>query len=105
MVLKLNSARIRIRFDVFQISAVSSEGFHVMVVVGKKIYKKAHDRNTVRRRIYSIISRTLVEELAGNAVQIRVHKTGILEYTHEQLEQVLLDGLQKLGQRIKHTAK
>lgn len=30
--------------------------FQSSVVVGKKIYKKAHDRNLIRRRFYAIIS-------------------------------------------------
>ena len=32
-----------------------SEGFSCAVVVSKKIYKKAHKRNLVRRRFYEVI--------------------------------------------------
>ena len=38
-----------------------NEGFLCAVVVGKKIYKKAHERNLLRRRIY-----TMVREVAKN---------------------------------------
>lgn len=32
---------------------------HAAVVVGKKIYKKAHDRNQLRRRLYGVLYRQL----------------------------------------------
>jgi len=36
--------------------------FHGAVVVGKKVYKKAVDRNRLRRRLYNIIYRTSREK-------------------------------------------
>ena len=36
--------------------------FHAAVVVGKKVYKKAVDRNRLRRQLYNIIYRTSQEK-------------------------------------------
>lgn len=38
-----------------QIISAPSDVFHGSVVVGKKVYKKAVDRNKVRRQIYNIL--------------------------------------------------
>lgn len=32
---------------------------HIAVVVGKKVAKKSHDRNTLRRRVYGVVYREL----------------------------------------------
>lgn len=104
--MKLNTAKIRVRTNLMQFSVTAEPGFHAMVVVSKKNYKKAHDRNSVRRRIYAALRRERWDELLANhALQIRLHKTGILEYTYSELQKELLDGLQKLEQRINRTAK
>jgi ribonuclease P protein component len=38
-----------------------SEGFSCAVVVSKKIYKRAHERNLVRRRFYEVIREKIKE--------------------------------------------
>jgi ribonuclease P protein component len=38
-----------------QIIVSPSDGFHGSVVVGKKVYKKAVDRNKLRRRLYAML--------------------------------------------------
>lgn len=41
----------------FQIITTPSPTFHGAVVVGKKVYKKAVDRNRLRRQLYGVLYR------------------------------------------------
>jgi ribonuclease P protein component len=41
--------------------------FFCAVVVGKKIYKKAHERNLVRRRFYAIIQKIINKQKISGA--------------------------------------
>lgn len=43
--------------DLFTLIYKTDPGFHGAVVVGKKVYKRAVDRNQLRRRVYSILYR------------------------------------------------
>lgn len=45
----------RIHGPNIQLIYAQSPSFHCSVVVGKKVYKKAVDRNRLRRRIYALV--------------------------------------------------
>lgn len=52
-----NGARFHSPFC--QLVYSKSKGFHGAVVVGKKVFKRAVDRNRLRRRVYNILYRLL----------------------------------------------
>lgn len=59
--------------------------FHGAVVVGKKVDKRAVVRNTLRRRIYSLLYRTL--KLSGETgVFIVLTKPAITQLTRKELQ-------------------
>lgn len=61
---------------------------HVAVVVGKKVSKKAHERNRLRRRVYGQLYRLLKKE-TKNGVYILVVKPPFLTLTkQDQLTEV-----------------
>lgn len=47
---------VRTHTPLFQLIYVPGDTFHGAVVVGKKVYKKAIDRNQLRRQLYSLLS-------------------------------------------------
>lgn len=55
------------------------------VVVGKKVFKSAFKRNTVRRRIYEIIRLELPTIKAGQDVVITVFSPEIINLDHQSL--------------------
>lgn len=56
----------RLHSPLFTLVHSQNESFHGAVVVGKKVFKKAVDRNRLRRRVYNIIYRLSREnKLAG----------------------------------------
>lgn len=58
--------------------------FHGAVVVGKKVYKKAHDRNRLRRRIYGALYRWQ-QETQASGVFIIVAKPPATSLTQREL--------------------
>jgi ribonuclease P protein component len=48
----------RIHTPHMQIIIAESDSFHGAVVVPKKVYKKAVDRNSVRRKLYAVLYET-----------------------------------------------
>lgn len=54
------------------------------VVVPKKIYKKAHERNTYKRKIAAIISNIYPQLLPGKSIIVSL-KTSIDEVSFEEL--------------------
>ncbi len=56
----------RLHFPLFTTIFSPAPDFHAIVVVGKKVYKSAVDRNRLRRRLYNILYRLSREnELKG----------------------------------------
>jgi ribonuclease P protein component len=45
----------RVHSPLLQVIVAPSPSFHGAVVVGKKVYKKAVDRNKLRRQLYAIV--------------------------------------------------
>lgn len=60
-----------------------SDGFHGAVVVGKKVAKRAVDRNTIRRRVYSQLY-SLVKETGRTGVYIVLIKPGFIALPRSQ---------------------
>lgn len=66
-----------------------SENFSSAVVVSKKIYKKAHERNLVRRRFYAVIAETLKNHKA-KGVYIFIVKPMIKTLTRKEFKKLIL---------------
>ena len=56
---------VRRHTTLFTLIVSPSSQFHGAVVVGKKVYKKAVDRNRLRRRLYNILYRLSRERKAS----------------------------------------
>lgn len=54
------------------------------VVVGKKVAKKAVERNRMRRRVYTVLGTLLAD--CGSGVYIVLVKKPLSERTHEELQ-------------------
>ncbi len=64
-----------------------NDQFLCAVVVGKKVYKKAYDRNRLKRRIYEVVRRLKTGETTG--VYIVIAKPNIKNLTKRELLAVL----------------
>ena len=73
----------------------SHESFHGAVVVGKKVYKKAVDRNKMRRRLYSLLY-NLKEKFNLKVVYIITTKSTAKDSTYSELKDQLIDLVGKL---------
>ncbi|MCB9810739.1 MAG: ribonuclease P protein component [Candidatus Nomurabacteria bacterium] len=62
--------------------------FACVVVVGKKIFKKAHDRNRLRRRVYAVISRLVADKKPTGAYIVLI-KPNIKELTKNEVIEVI----------------
>lgn len=58
------------------------------VVVGKKVAKKAHDRNRIKRRIYEIV-RELKTEGKSNGIYIIIAKPVIKDLNKSEFKNLL----------------
>lgn len=74
----------------------SSDTFHGSAVVGKKVFKKAVDRNRLRRRLYGVLYRYQKEQpLSGTFIFIakpklkEVEKEGFTQEVESLLQQAL----------------
>lgn len=74
----------RIHTPLFQLIYEPSDAFHGSVVVGKKVAKKAVDRNRLRRQIYGVLYRASREADARLTVIIIV-KAGALSVPRKTL--------------------
>ncbi len=63
----------RLHTPLFQVIYTKTEDFHGVVVVGKKVHKRAVDRNLLRRRVYNILYR-LSQDKDLNGVYIIIAK-------------------------------
>ncbi|OGG85576.1 ribonuclease P protein component [Candidatus Kaiserbacteria bacterium RIFOXYB1_FULL_46_14] len=63
----------RFHSPLFTLIYNKEEAFHGAVVVGKKVFKRAVDRNRLRRRLYNILYR-LSREVGLNGVYIILTK-------------------------------
>ncbi len=72
------------------------EGFKCAVVVGKKVAKKAHDRNRIRRRLYELIRHSYGEVDWPRAL-IVVAKPAIIKLSKKQFTTELTKEIALLG--------
>jgi ribonuclease P protein component len=87
----------RLHSPVVQIIYHPSDTFHGSAVVGKKVAKKAVDRNTLRRRLYGLLY-SYVQSTPMNFTVIMVAKPGALQISRKQFAyevRQLLDTLPK----------
>ena len=74
----------RIHSPFVQLIYEKSEAFHGSVVVGKKIAKRAVDRNKLRRRIYGVLYDTF-KKTGKQMTIILIAKSGILAVPRKAL--------------------
>lgn len=72
----------------------TSESFHGSVVVSKKVYKKATDRNALRRKLYAIMS-VFYKQNISKATCIIIVKPNIKEISRLKLSEDLKELLKK----------
>lgn len=76
----------RIHSPAFTLLYTPLETFHGAVVVGKKVYKKAVDRNRLRRRLYNALYKEIKDtEVTG--VFIILAKSGAVSLDFSELRQ------------------
>tara|TARA_B100000745_G_scaffold294021_1_gene236518 strand:- start:1371 stop:1694 length:324 start_codon:yes stop_codon:yes gene_type:complete len=84
----------RVHSPILQLIYQPGEQFHGAAVVGKKVYKKAVDRNRLRRRLYAVLYRQQKEvERAGTYILIA--KPAIKEVSKQQFTNEVAGVLQK----------
>lgn len=66
------------------------------VVVSKKIHKKAVGRNRIRRRLYEIIRRHMIDQLPGYDVVMIVASSEIITMPHDELENQIISLVQDI---------
>ena len=85
---KLGRGRIY-RYAPFDISVYTSEILHVSCIVKKKIWKKATQRNSLKRRVYSLFTqeknKDKMKEVMKQNTYIITPKKEISDYTDETL--------------------
>jgi len=63
-------------------------GFLCAVVVGKKVFKQAHERNNIKRQVYSVVEEVKKsEEVKG--VYIIILKPAISKLTKREVKEVI----------------
>lgn len=79
-----------------QVLFTTHDHFHAAVVVGKKVYKKAHDRNRLRRRLYGFLyQQKLAKKRKG--VYIVLVKPGAATVPYQEVRSDLADLLDKIS--------
>jgi len=76
----------RLHSPLLQLIYTKGDAFHGAVVVGKKVHKKAVDRNTLRRRLYSILYNHMKEE-ALSGVHIIIAKPAARGVSYKVLKE------------------
>lgn len=82
----------RVHSPAFTLLYTPSETFHGAVVVGKKVYKKAVDRNRLRRRLYNALYKE-VREAGATGVFIILAKAGATSLDAGAQRQAISDSL------------
>ena len=82
----------RLHSPAFTLIYTPDETFHGAVVVGKKVYKKAVDRNRLRRRLYNALYK-VVRETDITGVFIILAKAGATGLDFGELRQTISDTL------------
>jgi ribonuclease P protein component len=86
----------RLHSPSLQIIFHQSPTFHGAVVVGKKVHKKAVDRNALRRSLYGVLYRFHKEHTLAMTVLV-IAKPAIRDLSSKQRREALYLMLQKLS--------
>ena len=80
----------RIHHPLLQLIYHPSDEFHGATVVGKKLYKRAVDRNLYRRRLYNIIYK--LKQAGGiTGIYILILKAPAKGTSYQELQQAVVD--------------
>lgn len=99
----------RLRFDPFSLVYLSMEfdfkaPFQVLISVPKKQFKRAHDRNYVKRRIREILRKNKVflnlQQDTNNKILLAVVYNFNQQLTFAEMEQKLVTALEKLSTKL-----
>ncbi len=85
----------RLHSTLFQAIVSESRESHGSAVVGKKVAKRAVDRNKLRRRMYGVLYPYLKSETKPQTV-ILIAKKGVLEIPRKQYAQELRQLLERI---------
>lgn len=100
----------RFRIDPFSLVYLSENfefvgSFQVLISVPKKQFKRAHDRNFVKRRIREIIRKNKMyldhQQNTDNKILLAVVYNFNQQLTFAEMEQKLVQALQKLATKLK----
>jgi ribonuclease P protein component len=74
------------------LSKINDDKTHFLIIISKKIFKKANKRNALRRRIKAIlfVNKDIVYRNANTAL-VQVHNKRLLSLKHLELQQLILD--------------
>lgn len=78
-----------------QLIYTPGDSFHGVVVVGKKVYKKAVDRNKLRRRLYGVLYRMHTQQ-NFSGTYILIAKPGIKEVTKANFSKAVESIIEKV---------
>jgi ribonuclease P protein component len=101
----------RLRFDPFSLVFLQEKfefqaPFQLLISVPKRLIKKAHDRNHLKRRIREILreNKELLDHQhkTNNKILLAVVYNFNQQLTFVEMEQKLLMALQKLSTKLKH---
>jgi ribonuclease P protein component len=86
----------RLHGPLLQLIYSPSDDFHGATVVGKKLYKRAVDRNLYRRRLYNVIyKQRQMNNLTG--VYIFILKPTAKGASYQELEAAVVDLIGRIG--------
>jgi ribonuclease P protein component len=100
----------RLRFDPFSLVYVIGNyefntPFQVLISVPKKQFKRAHDRNYVKRRIREILRKNKLfldlQQTGNNKILLAVVYNFNQQLTFAEMEQKLVVALEKLSTKLK----
>ena len=101
----------RLRFDPFSLVYLTGNHefktpFQVLISVPKKQFKRAHDRNYVKRRIREILRKNKsfldLQQADNNKILLAVVYNFNQQLTFAEMEQKLVTALEKLSTKLKH---
>ncbi len=88
----------RIHTPHFTIITAPADQFHGAVVVGKKVYKKAVDRNRCRRRVYGTLYRWQ-QRCGATGVYIIIAKPTAADLSQSLLAPTVTEALLRVAQK------
>lgn len=85
----------RVHSPYMQLIFAPSDTFHGSVVVGKKVYKKAVDRNRLRRQLYALLYQFHIQNPDSKKTYIIIVKPAIVGVLRDVFAQELKKSLEK----------